>query len=164
MYAVAYATGSFGGGFATERFGRRTVLTGAAALHRDRPRLARGRARLDLFLLAGPARGAGRGALDGGMNGLILDLYPTGRGRAINLLHLFFSLGALTAPLVVGRLVEGGIAWSDLYVASGAVALLVAIGFAWSPMPDGRVAGIAAHGRRGRRLATAHSGRAWRDR
>ena len=48
------------------------------------------------------------------MNGLFLDLYPDSRGRALNLLHLFFSLGALASPLVVGRFVEAGVAWQAI--------------------------------------------------
>ena len=102
LYSVAYAAGSFGGGPATERLGRRTVLTGAALLH------GAGIIGLGLapswaafMVLALPA-GLGAGALDGGSNGLFLDLFRTGRGRAMNLLHLFFSVGALSAPLIVG--------------------------------------------------------------
>ena len=53
-----------------------------------------------LFLALAIPFGLGSGAIDGGMNGLVLDLYPDGRGRALNLLHLFFSLGALASPLV----------------------------------------------------------------
>src|SRR5712672_1192510 len=33
LYAVAYATGSLGGGLATERFGRRLILGAAVAVH-----------------------------------------------------------------------------------------------------------------------------------
>ena len=69
------------------------------------------------FLVTAIPFGLGLGAIDGGMNGLILDLYPASRGRALNLLHLCFSLGALASPLVVGRLVEAGSAWQTVVAA-----------------------------------------------
>ena len=111
VYALAYALGSFAGGPLTERAGRRLVL-GAAVLT-----TAAGVAGLGLapswlaFVLASVAIGLGAGCLDGGANGLVLDVYREGRGRAMNLLHVSFSVGALAAPLIVGRLVEGGMAW-----------------------------------------------------
>jgi len=78
VYAVAYAIGSFGGGPLTERFGRPLVLGAAALLH------GAGIASLGLapgwtvFLIAAIPAGFGAGCLDGGSNGLVLDLY---RGR-----------------------------------------------------------------------------------
>ena len=69
-----------------------------------------------LFLALAIPFGFGSGAIDGGMNGLVLDLYPEGRGRALNLLHLFFSLGALASPLAVGRLVEAGAGWQAIII------------------------------------------------
>lgn len=138
LYAVAYAMGSLGGGLATERFGRRLILGAAVGLH------AVGLIALGLgpswwvFLLAGLPAGLGAGAIDGGVNGLFLDRFRSGRGRALNLLHLFFSLGALTAPLAVGVLVEGGVGWQAIIVATGVVAIPVAVLFGIVEMPGGR--------------------------
>lgn len=138
VYAAAYASGSLGGGLVTERLGRRTVLTGTAALH-GLGLLALGSAPSWLvFLAAAVPAGLGAGALDGGVNGLILDLYRSARGRALNLLHLFFSLGALTAPLVVGRLVEGGADWPAILVVTGIAAFGAAGLFLRVSMPSGR--------------------------
>ena len=72
------------------------------------------------------------------MNGLVLDLYPEGRGRALNLLHLFFSLGALASPLAVGRLVEAGAGWQAIIIGTALVAIPLAILFAVVAMPSGR--------------------------
>jgi fucose permease len=136
--AAAYASGSFGGGMLTERFGRRRVLTVATAL------LGLGTAVLgivaawEVVLVAAVAAGFGAGAIDGGVNGLVLDLYPTARGRALNTLHLFFSIGALTSPLVVGRLVEAGIPWQALVVGTAAVTAPVAVLWAIVSLPHGR--------------------------
>ena len=120
--AVASVGGSIGGGLLTERIGRRVVLTVAVAL------MAIGLAALaivptwTLFLVAAVPLGLGFGAIDGGMNGLVLDLYPEGRGRALNLLHLSFSLGALASPLFVGRLVDAGIAWQTVILGTALAA------------------------------------------
>ena len=137
-YAVAYAIGSFGGGPLTERFGRPLVLGGAALLH------GVGIASLGLapswtlFLVAAIPAGFGAGCLDGGSNGLVLDLYREGRGRAMNLLHLFFSLGALSAPLIVGLAVESGVPWQTVMLASGLALGPLAVAYVVVPMPSGR--------------------------
>ncbi len=144
VYAIAYMSGSFAGGTLTERLGRRLVLGGAVLIH------GAGIAGLGLapawtwFVVAALVGGFGAGALDGGANGLVLDVYREGRGRAMNLLHMSFSIGALAAPLVVGTLVEGGVPWQSIAVGTGAVIALLAIAYALIPMPSGRRArGVA---------------------
>jgi fucose permease len=143
VYASVYAAGSLGGGLVTERLGRRTVFTLAVGLH-GAGFVALGIApSWGVFLLAALPAGLSAGAIDGGMNGLFLDLFPSGRGRALNLLHLFFSVGALSAPLAVGRLVEVGVEWQTIFIATGLVAFVLAALFAVVRMPDGRHARAA---------------------
>jgi fucose permease len=136
--AIASVGGSIGGGLLTERIGRRMVLTVAMAL------MAIGLAALaivpswTLFLVAAVPLGLGFGTIDGGMNGLVLDLYPEGRGRALNLLHLSFSLGALASPLFVGRIVDAGVAWQAVILGSALAAIPLAVMFALVRLPSGR--------------------------
>ena len=136
--SVAYVGGSMVGGLLTERVGRRSVLPLAVTL------IALGLAGMatvptwGLFLVLAIPFGLGAGAIDGGMNGLVLDLYPESRGRALNLLHLFFSLGALASPLVVGRLVEAGAAWQTVILGTALVAVPIAILLAVADLPSGR--------------------------
>jgi fucose permease len=136
--AVAYVCGSFAGGLLTERIGRRIVLPAGVAL------IALGLVGMatapswTVFLAAAIPFGLGAGTIDGGTNGLILDLYPTSRGRALNLLHLCFSLGALASPLVVGRVVEAGVPWSGVLLATAAAAVPIAVLLAMVAMPSGR--------------------------
>jgi fucose permease len=139
VYASVYALGSFGGGLFTERLGRRTVLSLAAGLH-GVGLVAFGLApSWETFLLAALPAGLGAGGLDGGVNGLVLDLNRSGgRGRALNILHVCFSLGALSAPLAVGRLIEGGMPWQTILLGTGLAALAVAALFLTVPMPHGR--------------------------
>jgi fucose permease len=136
--AVLYATGALGGGFATERLGRRTVLTAAAVLHGVGLLGLALAPSWPLFLLAALPSNLGGGAIDGGVNGLFLDVYRTGRARALGLLHLFFALGALIAPLVVGRLVDAGVPWQALVLATAIPAFVAALGFAMTNFPSGR--------------------------
>jgi fucose permease len=138
IYAVAYGSGSLGGGLATERIGRRAMLTLGALLHGGGFVVFGLAPSWPVFLLAAVPAGLGAGVLDGGGNGLILDVYRERRGRALNVLHLFFSLGALTAPLAVGRLVDAGVPWQTILVVSGMAAAAVAILFLLVPMPHGR--------------------------
>ena len=152
--AVAYATGSFGGGMLTERFGRRLVLTVATVL------IGLGTAILGLVpvwavvLIATVPAGFGSGAIDGGMNGLVLDLYPAARGRALNTLHLFFSIGALSSPLAVGRLVEAGVPWQAVVLGTALITIPIALLWATVRLPHGRHReSVAAGGRRPGRLA-----------
>jgi fucose permease len=147
--AVLYASGSLGGGLATERLGRRTVLGLAALLHGVGLLALAMAPSWPLFLLAAVPSSLGAGGIDGGVNGLFLDVYRTGRGRALNRLHLFFALGALIAPLVVGRLVDAGVAWETLVLATSVPALAIAAGFAITDVPSGRHAGGDARTRLG---------------
>jgi fucose permease len=137
IYAVSYATGSFGGGLLTERLGRRAVLGLALAIH------ALGFAALavapawPLFLLAAIPAGLGGGEMDGGVNGLFLDLFPTNRGRGLSALHLFYGVGALLSPLFVGLLVEAGVAWQAIVLGTALVMLPVALLYTVTDMPTG---------------------------
>ena len=148
LYASTYASGSLGGGVVTERLGRRRVLALAALSH------GAGMAVLGIVptwgvvLVAAIPAGLGAGALDGGGNGLILDLYPGSRGRALNTLHLFFSLGALASPLVVGQLVDAGVAWQLLVVGTAALTAPVAGLYALAALPHGRRTAVPRAGPR----------------
>ena len=153
-WAIAYAAGSFGGGPLTERIGRRPVL-GVAVLV-----TGLGAAGLGLaptwaaFVAAAVLTGAGAGSLDGGANGLVLDVYREGRGQAMNLLHMSFSVGALAAPLIVGSLVEGGVRWQAVAIGTGVVVALGALAYVVVPMPSGK----RPTGDAGERPATASDG------
>jgi fucose permease len=153
LYGLAYAIGSLGGGYATERLGRRVVLTSAIGLHALGV-LALGAVGVwPAFLVSALPAGLAAGGIDGGVNGLFLDLFRTRRGRALNSLHLFFGVGAFIAPLVIGRLVDVGVPWRSLYVTTGLVALPIAGLFWFLRLPHGRHAsGTEAEPAASRRL------------
>jgi fucose permease len=138
VWAVAYACGSLGGGMVTERLGRRRVLVGAALAHGMGLAVLAFVPPWEIVLLSAIPGGFGAGALDGGANGLILDLFHEARGRALNTLHLFFSIGALSSPLVVGQLVDAGVAWQGILVVTALAVVPLACVYAVARLPHGR--------------------------
>jgi fucose permease len=138
VFAAFYALGSFGGGLLTERFGRRAVLAiGGIMLGLGLAGQALSPTWI-LFLAAGVPTGWASGVIDGGINGLFLAMYPRSRGGALNMLHLFFALGALTSPFFVGQLVSAGLSWQAVMVATGAVAMALGLLLARTDLPSGR--------------------------
>jgi fucose permease len=136
--AIASVGGSIGGGLLTERIGRRTVLTVGVGLIAVGLTMLATAPTWTVFLAAAVPLGLGFGTIDGGMNGLVLDMYTEGRGRALNLLHLALSLGALASPLFVGRLVDAGMGWQIVILGSALAAVPLAIAFALVRLPSGR--------------------------
>jgi fucose permease len=136
--AAAYGTGVLGGTLLTQRFGRRPVLAGGVGLAVV-GLVALATANVwPIFLLAALPFGMGCGTLDGAGNGLILDLFPDRRGRALNLLHFCFSAGALACPVIVGRAVEAGVPWQALLIGTAILAAPIGILLARAVMPSGR--------------------------
>lgn len=123
--AAAYVIGSYGGGILAGRVRRKTILLTAVFLQAGGLALQAATGSWTVFLAAACARGLGSGAIEGGINAVFLDLFPLTRGRALSVIHLFFSLGALSSPLVVGLLAEGGLRWQLLLL----VAALMWVGF-----------------------------------
>ena len=138
LSALTYAIGALGGGVVTERVGRRLVLTaGALLLGIGLVGEALAPSWPVLILLAVPVNW-GAGVIDGGTNGLFLDLYRQARASALSLLHVFFSAGALIAPFVIGLLLAGGITWRVAPLATGVFALPLVVLLGSSAMPSGR--------------------------
>ncbi len=123
LASLLFGTGAVLSGTLAGRVGRRVILPTAVIA------LAVGLATQGLapawpVLLVGAAlAGGGSGALDAGVNSVIMDLSVAGRGDALSRLHLFYSVGALTAPLVLGLLVAAGVDWRVPFLVSSVVAV-----------------------------------------
>ena len=63
--------------------------------------------------------------LDTMLNALIGDIHQKRRGFHMNILHLFFSLGAFIGPSLASQLLNLGINWRAIYYATGLVYLMV---------------------------------------
>jgi fucose permease len=136
--ASAYVLGSFAGGFVTEGTGRRPVLVAAAVVAAAGLVGEAAAGAWPAFVAAAALTGLGSGAIDGGMNGLVLDAYVGRASGKLNAAHLGFGAGALAAPFVVGQVVSQGIDWQALFAATALLALGFALVAATTAMPPGR--------------------------
>lgn len=71
--------------------------------------------------------GVGGGAVEPGVNALISRLYSETRVYSLNLLHVFFGVGAFTWPTAAGWLLAGGMSWRTIYFINGAIAILMSL-------------------------------------
>ncbi len=90
---------------------------------------------LGLALVATLSMGLGLGGMDVILNLLAADIYPTRQSAMLNLVNVFFGVGALTSPLLV-RAAAGvpGHLEAMLLGLSGLI-LLTALAFALLPLP-----------------------------
>ncbi len=128
--ALAYGFGSVFGGRIIRRAGSRLVLTGAALLMAGGLMVQGFTGAWVVFALAGILVSIGASTADVGLNALVLDLFPHARGRALNLLHVSYSVGALMAPLVIATAVSAGAPWQLVMTATGFAVLVAAVGLA----------------------------------
>ena len=136
--ALLYLGGAFAGGYLTERLGRRVVLSSAGALTALSILVAAVAPSWWPFVVGAALVSLGGAAIDGGINGLFLDLFRDSRGGALNFLHLFFGVGALLAPLPIGFALSAGVSWRLLLLGTAAGTALVVVPLAVLPMPQGR--------------------------
>ncbi|MCI2062955.1 MAG: MFS transporter [Eubacteriaceae bacterium] len=62
----------------------------------------------------------------------LADAYPLSGGRKIGMITSMYSLGAVTAPLICGKMIESGITWRMLFVFTGLMAAVVTAGLAFT--------------------------------
>jgi fucose permease len=145
--ALLFAVGALLAGLVAERLGRRILLP-LSALMIAVGLVTQGMAPSWPVLLLGVAiAAAGSGAIDVGVNSVVMDLSVSGKGSALNRLHLFYSVGALGAPLVIGQLVGLGLDWRLLVAGTGVAALTLVLPLrAVGSVPPRRRAAVDAQG------------------
>jgi fucose permease len=144
----------FAAGPLIDRFGKKPVLV-AGSLFTGTSMLLIGRAgslgeaSAVMFLL-----GAGSGIISGGVNTLLNDdLYPVNPGRALNLVNVFFGIGAVTVPFFAGWFLQR-LELETILRAISAFCFLPGLLFLASPFPAPR---------EGARFRWSESGKALSD-
>ena len=122
-------------GTLSDRFGRRSVLLGSAALFGMGLFLFGMAPDFGLALLAAPLIGAGSGGMVTVAGALVSDLFPERRAVALNLTQIMFGVGAAVGPTLTKFLLGMGLNWRFLYHAL-ALAMLGAFLAIWfQPVP-----------------------------
>jgi fucose permease len=143
--ALLFAVGALSAGLIGERLGRRVLLPLSALLIAVGLATQGAAPTWPVLLLGVAFAAAGSGAIDAGVNGVVMDLSVSGKGSALNRLHLFYSVGALGAPLVIGQLVGLGVDWRLVAVGTGVAALALVVPMrAVGSVPPRRRAAAAA--------------------
>lgn len=92
-----------------------------------------------LFIAGFALVSAAQGALSTGINAMVADANRQSRARMLNILHGVYGAGAALSPLVIGLLVDGGLAWRWALAGAGLIWLvygIVAARFDQAGLPD----------------------------
>lgn len=100
----AMVMGSLVFGPICDRFGFRLLLIASSLLISGAFALLSGAAGYGLIVVSMSVLGFAGGALNGGTNALLNDISPDRRQGALNLLGIFFGVGALFTPFFIGSL------------------------------------------------------------
>ncbi len=124
--ALLSASGALSSGLIAGQIGRRGVNATAALLVAGGMALEAFAPSWPVFLAGAGLAGAGCGAIVAMGSSVVMDLSAAGSGTGLNRLHLFYSLGALAAPVAIGTLISVGTGWRLIAVATGLGGLALA--------------------------------------
>lgn len=123
-------------GWLIDRAGLKPVMLGGSALL-GVSLMAFGRApNAGLLFFAMFLSGVGGGAIEAAVNALISAMYSESRVYNLNLLHIFFGVGAFTWPTLAGYLLDTGVTWRTLYMLIGAFSLAMTAAMAPQKFPE----------------------------
>ena len=72
--------------------------------------------------------GAGLGCILSGTNALLIGLYPQKKRKILNIHHVFFSIGSLVGPILMGYLLtQKSIVWRWAYTGQGVMLLIFSL-------------------------------------
>jgi MFS transporter, FHS family, L-fucose permease len=122
------------GGPVSDRFGRRGVLVAGLLLFALGAAGMAASHRMLWMLCAAVIGGIGYGCCTLAVNVLASELAPDRRASTVNLVNLFFAMGAIAGPLLAGAFLEQrGSALPALWVGSGLLLALVPLALASVP-------------------------------
>ncbi len=83
-------------------------------------------------LFAASVMGVGLGLILSGTNTLLVSLYPSHKGAILNIHHVFFGVGSIIGPSLMGFLIIRGNHWQAGYYGAGLLLLFLTLIFFFS--------------------------------
>jgi FHS family glucose/mannose:H+ symporter-like MFS transporter len=134
-------------GVVSDRTGHKWLVWVAALLLGVVLALAAVTAQWTLFVVGFVLISAATSALSTGINAMVADVNQERRGQALNTLHAVYGVGAAVSPLLIGYLIENGLAWRWALGGSGLIWLVYGVGAYLTPGGEApRDRGAAAPG------------------
>ena len=121
--SVAYIITVMAGTAASDHYGRRPFILAGPTLILAGFVIVTVSPNWLMFLSGAFVFGAGMGLVDGSLNALVIDITKKSTASALNYLHLFFGVGAVVGPLLVGVALEAGGHWRWIAGATAVLAL-----------------------------------------
>jgi len=132
---LGFAITNIVGGILSDRMRREKVLMAgcvclgfAALLFGILPRYS-----FTLFVTT--CMGIGAGLILSSSNSLLVGLYPERKGGILNLHHVFFAVGSLTGPLIMGHLIASQIRWQYGFSGLGLFLFCLSLFFIFARTP-----------------------------
>ncbi|MBX2999045.1 MAG: MFS transporter [Caldilineaceae bacterium] len=122
--SVGGIVGNLLSGVGSDLLGRQRLVWLSALLLAASLALVAGARPWILFLAGFLLVSAAQGALSTGINAMIADANRESRARALNTLHGIYGLGAALSPLIIGVLIDRGLAWRWALGGTGLIWLL----------------------------------------
>jgi len=119
--SAAYIIAVMAGTTASDHYGRRPFVLAGPAFILAGFVIAAVSPTWPVFLTGAFVFGLGMGLVDGALNALVIDVSRQSVASALNYLHLFFGVGAVICPLLVGVALDAGFHWRGI---AGATAVL----------------------------------------
>ena len=132
---IGYVPGALGSGLAAEHWGHRQVLVAAMVLTTAGALGTALAGAWVVVLLLTPVAGIGFGISDSLCNAVVAHATQGAQGATMNLLHMFFGVGALAGPLLAGVLLSSPVGWQGIFAVTGALAAVAALAFLVVPLP-----------------------------
>lgn len=123
---IGFIVSTLGAGYLVDRTGLKPVMVGSVAVL-GVSIIAFGVApTLPLLFVAMLLTGVGGGAVESAVNALVAELHKDTRLYSLNMLHVYFGIGAFVFPTVAGYLLANGASWRSLYTFIGVFSLAMA--------------------------------------
>ena len=113
--SAGYLIGTLSGGFLIDRRGLKWAFLLGLGVEMLSLGLYTAALTFPVALAAGMMLGLGSGFIETTLNTLPARIPDSQAGSLMNLVHLFFSLGAFISPLIIGGLLESGWVWRTIY-------------------------------------------------